>query len=350
MAPAAQLAAKERTLMDALERIGRVRPRQRFAPLEGPVWHYRRRARLGARRVDKKGRVLVGFRERHKPWVADMDSCEILAGDVGALLPVLAELIGGLDISRRVPQVEVALGDDRTALVFRVLDPPSASDLASLESFSRERGVDAWLQAGGPETVQPLQADTPPPVYRLPGFGLEIEFLPHDFVQVNGPMNERVVRRALELLAAEPGERVLDLFCGLGNFSLALARGGVRVTGVEGDAGLVARARGNAERNGLVAEFHVANLFEDCRGLPWAGQPCDLMLLDPPRAGAEAACNLAASLQPGRIVYVSCHPGTLARDAGILVGQQGYRLEGAGVMDMFPHTTHVESIAVFDRD
>jgi 23S rRNA (uracil1939-C5)-methyltransferase len=349
LSPGAQLAAKADRLYDSLERIGRVVPAARWAPLSGPAWGYRRRARLGVRRVDKKGRVLVGFRERRKPWVADMDSCPVLAGSVGELLPALAELIGGLEIARRVPQVEVAVGEDRTALVFRVLDPPGPADLARLDEFGLARAVDVWLQPGGPDTLRPLRGDTPRPHFRLPEFGLEFEFLPTDFIQVNAAINELAVARAVELLAPTPGDRIVDLFCGLGNFSLAMARRGARVRGVEGDAALVERARENAARNRLEAAFHVANLFEDCRDTGWAREPCDGLLLDPPRAGAEASIQLTPVLRPRRVVYVSCHPGTLARDAGILVHEFGYRLQGAGVIDMFPHTAHVESIALFER-
>ena len=349
MAPAAQLAAKERTLHDNLERLGRVVAEARWPPIPGPAWGYRRRARLGARKVDKKGGVLVGFRERRAPLVTAMDSCMVLAEGVGDLIPALAQLIGGLSIARRVPQVEVAVGDASRALVFRVMDPPTPADLAALDRFGRTHGVDVWLQPGGLATLAPLHANTPRPSYRLAEFDLDIEFLPTDFVQVNAVINERAVARAVELLAPAPGDRVVDLFCGLGNFSLALARRGARVRGVEGDAGLVERARQNAARSGLPAEFFVANLFEDCSALEWAREPCEALLLDPPRAGAEASIQLVPVLRPERIVYVSCHPGTLARDAGILVNEFGYRLSGAGVMDMFPHTAHVESIALFER-
>lgn len=349
LAPAAQLAAKEATLHDNLLRIGRVAAETRWAPIAGPAWGYRRRARLGARKVDKKGRVLVGFRERRAPLLADMDSCEVLAGGIGALIPGLSRLIGELGIPRRVPQVEVAVGDDRSALVFRVLEPLTAADLLKLDRFGSDHGVDVWLQPGGLDTLRPLREDTPRPSYRLAEFDLEIVFLPSDFVQVNGVINAKAVARAVELLAPAVGDRIVDLFCGLGNFSLALARQGARVRGVEGDEALVERARENAVRNGLEVSFHVANLFEDCRELPWAREPCEGLLLDPPRAGLEAAINLVPVLRPERIVYVSCHPGTLARDAGILVNDFGYRLQGAGVMDMFPHTAHVESIALFMR-
>lgn len=350
LAPAAQIAAKADSLHDNLQRIGHVSAETRWAPVTGPSWGYRRKARLGVRKVDKKGRVLVGFRERRAPLLADMDSCEVLAGGVGAMLPAIGALIGELSIARRLPQVEVAVGDDRTALAFRVLDPPTPADLLRLDRFGTEQGVDVWLQPGGIDSLRPLREGTPRPRYRLEQFDLELEFLPTDFVQVNAEVNARAVARALELLDLSPGERAVDLFCGLGNFSLALARSGARVRGVEGDAALVRRAEENAARNGLEASFHVANLFEDCRDLPWAREPCEGLLLDPPRAGAEAAIGLVPVLHPRRVVYVSCHPATLARDAGILVNDFGYRLEGAGVMDMFPHTAHVESIALFERD
>jgi 23S rRNA (uracil1939-C5)-methyltransferase len=349
MAAGAQLAAKENSLHDSLQRIGHVTAEARWAPIPGPEWGYRRRARLGARMVDKKGRVLVGFRERRAPLVANMDSCDVLAGAIGALIPHLSRLIGGLSIARRVPQIEVAVGDDRSALVFRVMDPPSPADMAALDQFGATHRVDIWLQPGGLDTLLPLHPDTPRPGYRLAEFDTDIVFLPTDFVQINAAINAKAVARAVELLAPAPGHRIVDLFCGLGNFSLALARRGAAVRGVEGDAALVERARENASRNGLEVEFHVANLFEDCRQMPWAHAPCEGLLLDPPRAGAEASIHLVPALRPERVVYVSCHPGTLARDAGILVNEFGYRLSGAGVMDMFPHTAHVESIALFTR-
>lgn len=347
---AAQRNAKDAILHENLQRLGHVAAATRWPPMAGPAWGYRRRARLGARKVDKKGRVLVGFRERRAPLVADMDSCPVLAGDIGALIPALSRLIGALSIARRVPQIEVAVGDERRALVFRVMEPLTPADSILLDRFGSEHDLDIWIQPGGLETLQPLRADTPLPGYRLADFDLEFSFLPTDFVQVNAAINQQAVARAIELLAVEPGQRVLDLFCGLGNFSLALARRGAQVCGVEGDAGLVERARANAARNGLEATFRVANLFEDCRAASWAKGPYDSLLLDPPRAGAEASIHLVDALRPARVVYVSCHPGTLARDAGILVNEFGYRLSGAGIMDMFPHTAHMESIALFERD
>jgi 23S rRNA (uracil1939-C5)-methyltransferase len=349
LAPEAQLVAKEASLFQSLERIGHVEPRHRWTPIRGEPWAYRRRARLGVRKVQKKGRVLVGFRERRKPWVTDMDSCDVLAGGVGKLLPELADLVASLTIASRTPQIEVAVGDDRTAMVFRVLDSPTETDLLQLGRFGEVHGVDIWLQPGGPDSLRVLIGETPSPSYRLPEFDLSLQFLPTDFVQVNGQLNARAVARAVELLEPASGERIVDLFCGLGNFSLALARRGARLRGIDGDAALVERARENALRNGLDAEFHVADLFTDCRNLAWAREPCDSLLLDPPRSGAEASIHLVPVLRPRRIVYVSCHPGTLARDAGILVHEYGYSLKGAGVMDMFPHTAHVESVALFER-
>ena len=349
LAHEAQLAAKGRAVAEALERIGGVAPGRWLPPLAGPAWSYRRRARLGAKFVDKKGRVLVGFRERGSPLLADLASCAVLAAPAGGLVAALGELIGGLDIRRRVAQVEVAVADEATALVLRVLDDPSPSDLARLADFERAHGVALYLQRGGLDTVVPLTPPGPALRYALPGLPAGIEFAPTDFVQVNGELNRLMVARALELL--EPGgtERVLDLFCGLGNFSLPLALRALAVTGVEGDAALVARARANAERNGIAnAAFHAADLAAPAQSGAWARERYDLVLLDPPRAGAREVLAVAAASRPRRIVYVSCHPGSFARDAGILASELGYRLAAAGVMDMFPHTSHVETIALFE--
>jgi 23S rRNA (uracil1939-C5)-methyltransferase len=345
----AQLAAKARVVADAFERIGGVQPDAWLEPLTGPAWAYRRRARLGCRFVDKKGKVLVGFRERGSPLLADLECCEVLAEPVGGLVAPLAALIGSLEIRRRVAQVEVAVGDSATALVLRVLDDPGAGDLARLADFERSHGVTIHLQRGGLDTVTPLTPPAPPLRYALPGLPAGIEFAPTDFVQVNGILNERMVALALELLAPLPSERALDLFCGLGNFSLPLALRAAAVDGVEGDAALVARARANASRNGIAnAAFHAADLSVAQQEGAWAKGRFDLVLLDPPRAGAREVLPLAAASRPRKIVYVSCHPGSLARDAGILVRDHGYRLASAGIMDMFPHTSHVESIALFE--
>lgn len=352
MAPDAQTRAKQRQLLSALRRIGGVEPARELEPLTGPVWEYRRRARLSVKDVPGKGRVLVGFRERRSPLVADMDSCEILAGGVGRLIRPLSELIGGLSIRHALPQIEVAAGDEDLALVFRVLEAPSSEDMDRFRRFAREHGLRVFLQPAGPDSVYPLDGDGSTDQrlsYALPGEDVRIRFLPTDFIQINGDLNRDMVRHALGLLDLSPGMRVLDLFAGLGNFSLPLARRGAEVVGVEGDAGLVQRARKNAAENGLSGpRFHSADLSRDWRSAPWAGLRYDRVLLDPPRAGARAIVEDIRRLGAERIVYVSCHPGTLARDAGILDRAQGYGLTAAGIMDMFPHTGHVESIAVFD--
>lgn len=346
---ASQLAAKGRIVADELARIGGVAPARWLPPLAGPAWSYRRRARLGCKYVDRKEKVLVGFRERGSPLLADLHQCEILAEPVGRLIDELAKLIGSLELRRRVAQIEVAVADNITALVLRVLDAPPPADLASLRAFEARHGIALYLQTGGLDSVAPLSPPATPLRYELDGLAAGIEFAPTDFIQVNGKLNRRMIERALELLEPKPAERALDLFCGLGNFSLPLALRVAAVTGVEGDAALVARARANAGRNGVGnAEFHAANLAADVSQAPWARHPYDLVLLDPPRAGAREVLPVVVAGRPRRIVYVSCHAGTLARDAGILVQQHGYRLSAAGIMDMFPHTSHVESIALFE--
>lgn len=345
----AQLEAKGRLLEEELARIGGVRPETWLPPLTGPAWSYRRRARLGCKFVEKKGKVLVGFRERGSGFLADLQGCEILADPVGRLIPELAQLIGELSIHRRVAQIEVAVADTATALVLRVLDPPDERDLERLRNFEASHAVQLYLQPGGLDTVRPL---TPPATtlsYAMPGLPAGIAFEPTDFIQVNSGLNRLMVARALELLAPAPGDSALDLFCGLGNFSLPLARHVARVTGIEGDAGLVARARANAVRNGIEnAEFQVADLSADASQAAWARRGYELVLLDPPRAGAREVLPAIAAGKPRRIVYISCHAGTLARDAGILGQQYGYRLVAAGIMDMFPHTSHVESVALLE--
>ena len=347
----AQLAAKGRQVAEELERIGGVRPESWLAPLAGPVWSYRRRARLGCKYVVAKGRVLVGFRERGSPFLADVQHCEVLVEPVGGLIAKLAVLIGSLSIRDRVPQIEVAAADNATVLVLRVLTPPSDADLARLREFQAQHPVELHLQPGGLDTVVPLTPPATPLHYEMPGLPAGVEFVPTDFIQVNAGLNRQMIGHAIELLAPAAGDQALDLFCGLGNFSLPLARRVARVTGVEGDPGLVARARANAERNGIDnTEFHAADLSADVSRVSWAGREYDLVLLDPPRAGAREVLPVLVASRPRRIVYISCHAGTLARDAGILVQQHGYRLVAAGIMDMFPHTSHVESIALFEPD
>jgi 23S rRNA (uracil1939-C5)-methyltransferase len=348
--PAAQLAFKQAQLLENLARLGGVSPGELLEPLTGPVWNYRRRARLGIKNVVRKGRVLVGFRERAAPYVADLHECRVLAPPLDRLMDPLAELVGRLGISARVPQAEVAAADDACAIVLRVLDPPSEADLDQLREFEHAQGVRVYLQPGGPGTVAPL---TPGPArlgYRLPDFDLTIEFEPTDFIQVNGVLNLAMVRRAVERLDPQPGEHVLDLFCGLGNFSLPLARRAGHVTGVDGDAGLLVRAAANARREAIGnASFVTADLAAPDGDAPWAMRNYQRVLLDPPRAGAREVLPVVGRCGAGRVVYISCHPGSLARDAGILVREHGFRLAAAGVMDMFPHTTHVEAMAVFER-
>jgi 23S rRNA (uracil1939-C5)-methyltransferase len=350
LAPAAQLAFKQAQLLENLARLGSVQPEHVIAPLRGPVWGYRRRARLGIKLVPRKGRVLVGFRERSAPYVADLHECRVLAPPAGSLMDPLAELVAGLSIAARVPQAEVAVTDDTCALVLRVLDEPSADDHAKLRQFEADHPVRFYLQPGGVETIRPLREGQPPLGYALPAFGLLLEFEPTDFIQVNGALNEAMVSRAVELLEIDPSHAVLDLFCGLGNFSLPLATRAREVVGVEGDAGLVARAAANARRNAIAnASFFAADLTADPGPASWAGRPYDCVLLDPPRAGAREILPLVGRSGARRVVYISCHPGSLARDAGLLVREHGFRLRAAGVMDMFPHTTHVEAVAVFER-
>ena len=360
LAPEAQLEAKQTELRDNLERLGRVTPQRWLPPLRGPVWAYRRRARLGAKFVTKKGKVLVGFRERLTPYIADVRHCDVLSAPVGDLITPLAELIMTLSIRERLPQIEVAVADNAVALVLRVLEPPSAPDLEQLRAFGLQHGVRLYLQPGGLDSVHELGASGEPLAhgsaalrYTLPKFKVELEFKPTDFIQINGAVNEALVTRAMELLDLTPNDRVLDLFCGIGNFTLPMARLAGSVVGVEGDAALVARARHNAQLNHLEnVEFHAANLASLSTGpqavsaAPWLRGPYTHVVLDPPRAGAREVLASVASLDPRRVLYISCHPGSLARDLGELVNEHGFTLEAAGVLDMFPHTAHFESIAL----
>ncbi|MBI3156279.1 MAG: 23S rRNA (uracil(1939)-C(5))-methyltransferase RlmD [Burkholderiales bacterium] len=364
--PMAQVAVKQRALEDQLWHLAKVRPDEVLRPIEGPAWAYRQRARLSVRHVAAKGEVLVGFHERHSRYVADMTSCAVLPPAVSALLPALRRLVGALAARDRVPQIELAMGDEVIALVLRHLEPLADADLARLRAFGDAHGVQWWLQPKGPESVQPLDPDAAaraPLAYALPEFGVTMPFRPTDFTQVNPQINRVLVARALRRLDVQRGARVIDWFCGLGNFTLPLARAvgeGGRVLGIEGSAALVERARANAALNGLAqrASFDARDLFalsaDDLRALGAA----DRWLVDPPREGAFALAKAAAELvqagadwtPPRRIVYVSCNPATLARDAGLLVHQAGYRCSAAGVVNMFPHTAHVEGLAVFDRD
>lgn len=345
----AQLEFKQDQLFQALARVGHVGAEQRLAPLVDARWQYRRRARLGVKYVPKKGGTLVGFRERGAPFIAVLERCEVLVEQVGLRLTDLAALIDGLSIRERLPQIEVAAGDNVTALVFRVLDAPTVADRQRLAAFGEAHGFSIYLQPGNEDTIAPLSAHAPALYYELPRYDARLYFQPNDFVQIHAGINARMVDQALELLDVQADERVLELFAGLGNFSVPLARGAREVVTVEGEAGLVERARDNARSNGAHnIDAHVANLFEPGTQPAWLAGRFDKVLLDPPRSGAAEVIDQVAGSGARRIVYCSCHPATLARDAGELVHRHGYRLTHAGVMDMFPHTAHVESMAVFE--
>lgn len=347
-----QIEQKQGILLGNLQRIGKVTPAKVLPPLRASAWAYRRKARLGVKTVRGKGRVLVGFRERSAPYITDTERCEIMAAPVGELLMPLSAMIEKLSIADRLPQIEVAIGDNATALVFRVLDEPSEADREVLLAFGKEHNVQIWLQSKGPDTVHPMpeQGEVETLYYEIPAFGVRVEFLPHDFTQINAEINTQMVPLALELLQVESSHNVLELFSGLGNFTMPLAKQAAKVITVEGDAGLVERADKNAKKQGFDnVETHVANLFEDQSQEAWSKGKYERVLLDPARSGAQEILETVVKTGAERIVYVSCHPGTLARDAGILVNEMGYTLEAAGVMDMFPHTAHVESIALFTK-
>jgi 23S rRNA (uracil1939-C5)-methyltransferase len=348
----AQVAGKEKSLLDSLERIGRTVPEHLDSAIVGEPWGYRRKARLGVRFVPSKGGVLVGFRERHKSFVTPLDDCLTLRPEAARLLPGLRDLISRLERPDRLPQVEVAVADNATAIVIRHLERLGDDERGRIESFARQEDIQVYLQAGGVDSVRPLWPQQPEPLrYRLAGLEAGLQFQPTDFIQVNGTVNEALVRRAIDWMAPSPAETVLDLFCGIGNFSLPLACRAGRVIGIEGEAGLVAQARANAARNRIGnIEFRVADLqnYEGCA--PAAPASVDALLVDPPRTGAmDVVRDLVPRLNPDRIVYVSCNPATLARDAEILVRRHGYRLSRAAIADMFPHTAHVESIALFRK-
>jgi 23S rRNA (uracil1939-C5)-methyltransferase len=349
-----QRAIKLRALQDAFERIAGILPERWLPPIfaaEGP-WQYRRRARLAVKDVAAKGRVLVGFRERHRSYVSDMHRCEVLAPPLDGLPGPLSELIGSLKIRNRVPQIEVAVADNAVELVFRVLAEPDADDSAALARFGAQHGLRIALQPGGPDSVRPLYPEPPsvPLYYVLPDFDVRLEFEATDFVQVNGAVNRSLVSAAVGLLQPGPSERVLDLYCGIGNFSLPLARHAGHVLGIEGEARMVARATRNAVVNGLEnCGFRTADLDALDGRESWLREQWHKVLLDPARSGAAGFLPYLRALGASRVVYVSCHPGTLARDARMLVREQGYRLEAAGPVDMFPHTAHGEAIAVFSK-
>ena len=351
--PAAQVAAKQRVLEDNLARLGKVRPGQMLPPVIGPAWGYRNRARLSVHYVAKKGGVLVGFHERRSSFVADTLSCEVLPPHVARLIQPLRTMFTGLTLRERLPQIELAVGENVTVLVLRNLEPIGDADAVRLRAFADEHGIQWWLQPKGPDTAHPYHPLQAPALdYALPEFGVRLAFGPTEFTQVNAGVNRVLVKRAVDLLDPRPGERVGDLFCGLGNFSLPLATRGATVIGMEGAATLVRRATDNARANRLdhLASFVAHDLYTDAEGALRKLGPVDKLLIDPPRDGALEICKaLPDSGAPTRIVYVSCSPGTLARDAGLLANVKGYELKAAGVVNMFPHTGHVESIAVFQR-
>jgi 23S rRNA (uracil1939-C5)-methyltransferase len=348
----AQLPAKQQILRDNLARIGKVEPESWLPALDGPHWGYRRKARLGARMVLKKGGVIVGFREKRSAYLTSIASCDVLHPRASTLLPALRNLITTLSRPDRIPQIEVAVGDNATAFVFRHLVPLTADDDARLADFGRQHDIQIFLQPGKPDQLLPVWPKNPAPlVYRLPEADVELEFAPTDFIQVNAELNQRLVTRARELIDPQPGESVLDLFCGLGNFTLPLARSAGRVLGIEADAALIEKAQRNARHNHIQnAEFRLADLYSPESPDPWGAEHFDKWLLDPPRTGAvEVVKRLPVAGGPRRILYVSCNPGTLARDSEVLVHTKGYRLAAAGVMDMFPQTSHVEAMALFVR-
>jgi len=348
----AQVAVKQRILEDALWHIGKVKAQTILPAIYGQTWGYRERARLSVRHVIKKDKTLVGFHEKRSSFVADMQSCEILTPKIANLLPLLAELVSGLSIRDRLPQIEVAVGEQVDVLVLRVMDPPSAEDETALRVFADKHAIQFWLQPKGYDSIAPFHPlDAPALSYSLPEFAITMPFAPSEFTQVNGALNRVMISRAMQLLSPQSGERIGDFFCGLGNFTLPIARSGAQVLGIEGSAMLVARARQNAATNGLSAntEFSEMNLFAMTEEAYAALGIFDKLLIDPPRDGAlELVKSLGGDHAPRCIVYVSCNPATLARDAQVLVAH-GYTFKLAGVMNMFPHTSHVESIAVFEK-
>ncbi|WP_090828201.1 23S rRNA (uracil(1939)-C(5))-methyltransferase RlmD [Nitrosovibrio tenuis] len=350
----AQVAAKQRILEDNLKHIGKVEPELILPAIYGAGWGYRHRARLSVRYVAKKNTVLVGFHEKRSSFVADMQSCEVVPVHISRLITPLRELVNSLSIRERLPQIEVSLGEDVDVLVLRILDSLNLNDEALLKSFAAQHRIQFFLQPGGPKTAYPFYPETAPELtYTLPEFDIVMPFHPTEFTQVNPSMNRVLVRRALSLLDPQPGERIADLFCGLGNFTLPIARRGAQGVGYEGSAALVSRAQENSRRNGLAhrTQFAEANLFEINEAWMQGQGYFDKMLIDPPREGAIAAVTALQKdkATPWRIVYVSCNPATLSRDASVLVHRNGYWLKAAGIVNMFPHTAHIESVALFEK-
>jgi 23S rRNA (uracil1939-C5)-methyltransferase len=349
----AQVAVKQRILEDNLQRIGKVKPASILPPIYGEAWGYRQRARLSVRHVIKKNKTLVGFHEKRSSFIANMQTCEILPPKIAKLLPLLAQLNEQLSIRDKLPQIEVAVGEHVDALVLRIMEPLTLADEALLKAFADEHQVQFWTQTKGPDTVKPFYPlDAPALSYSMPEFGVTMPYAPTEFTQVNSTLNRLMVSKALRLLAPKADERIADFFCGLGNFTLPIARSGAQVIGIEGSDALVKRAEQNASYNELSGntEFQAMNLFEMNEAALAKLGKFNKWLVDPPRDGAFALVNtITPETAPQRIVYVSCNPATLARDAEVLVHAKGYVLKAAGVMNMFPHTSHVESIALFEK-
>ncbi len=348
---AAQRSHKQHVLLEQFKHIGKLDIEHLLEPLTGPEWGYRQKARLAVKHVIKKGKTLVGFREKGSPFVADISRCEVLHPAVGDRLEVLQELLGSLSIHDRVPQIEVAVTEETTALVFRHLAPFTDADIEKLQGFQQHYDIRIYLQPGGYDSVHRLgETHNEVMSYKLPDYELTLEFLPTDFTQINSEINRKMIRLALEHLAAGPEDKVLDLFCGIGNFTLPIAKFAGHITGIEGDAGLIARAKSNADSNNLSnVDLAVANLADENMDYAFMRSTYNKLMIDPPRTGAKEIIEALNFRSIKRIVYVSCNPATLARDARLLVHEQGYRLVHVGIMDMFPHTAHVESIAVFEQ-
>lgn len=348
----AQIKFKQQSVLETLTRIGKVTPQRVYPPVVDRVWGYRRRARLAVKYVAKKQRALVGFREKNAPYVTDMWSCEVLHPQIAALITPLSHLISALSIRDKVPQVECSVAENAVALVFRVLESPSNKDIDQLDQFAQQHALRVYLQTKGLDTVAPLRGIpfSEPLHFVLQPSGVKIEFSPVDFVQVHSGVNQKMVRQAMHWLQLNSADSVLDLFCGLGNFSLPIAKQVAKVVGVEGDAALVSRASDNAQLNQLSnVTFERADLFDLEQDCAWLNSDWDVVILDPPRLGAREVIERLSEISPTKVLYVSCHPGTLARDADVLVNTLGYTLERISILNMFPHTGHVETMALFVR-
>ena len=346
----AQLARKQAALLQSLRDTGQVEPGEVYIPLDAAHWNYRRKARLSVRDVLAKDRVLIGFRERDGRYVADMDECHVLHSVIADALPKLSGLLKTLECRSTIPQIEVACGDERCAMIIRHMEDLSGPDIESLRAFAGQSGIGIYLQSSGPDSVKLLEPADFQLEYAFEPLALRFRFGPLDFIQVNGALNQKMVGRAMELLDPQAGDNILDLFCGLGNFSLPLALGAGRVVGLEGSAEMVGQARSNAKLNGLDnVDFHISDLYQPGAAPPWPAADYNKVLLDPPRSGALELLPWIAAGKVSRVLYISCNPETLARDAGVLVNQHGFSLAGAGVMNMFPHTHHSEAIALFER-